>query len=148
MQSSSTRLTSWESRIRPIRIPRRCGSRPSSGVEKPAWWSQYRGSNRSTAFTSGRGASRSCAGGRSRPPRAPCPALRRLAAGRTIGRGLAATARVEQPAIRSRVIDGPYFDNQVATLRIRGRRLELDIDMTVAGDLHPRLERICRRRLA
>jgi hypothetical protein len=68
--------------------------------------------------------------------------------GRTIGRLLAATARVEPPAIRWRVIDGPYFDNQVATLRIRGRSLELDIDKTVAGDPHPRLQRICRRRLA
>jgi hypothetical protein len=34
----------------------------------------------------------------------------------------------------------------VATLRIRGRALELDID--VAGDPHPELERVCRRRLA
>ena len=68
--------------------------------------------------------------------------------GRTIGRGLAAGARVERPRIRWRVTDGPYFDNQVATLRIRGRSLELDIDKTVPGDPHPRLERVCRRRLA
>ena len=68
--------------------------------------------------------------------------------GRTIGRVLAATARVQRPRIRWRVTDGPYFDNQVATLRIRGRRLELDIDKTVPGDPHPRLERICRRPLA
>jgi hypothetical protein len=68
--------------------------------------------------------------------------------GRAIGRVLAATARVEQPTIRWRVTDGPYFDNQVATLRIRGRALEVDIDKTLPGDPHPRLERICRRRLA
>jgi hypothetical protein len=68
--------------------------------------------------------------------------------GRAIGRALAATARVEDPGIRWRVTDGPYFDNQVATLRIRGSALEVDIDKTVAGDPHPRLERVCRRRLA
>lgn len=69
------------------------------------------------------------------------------AAGRTTGRALAATARVEDPGIRWRVTDGPYFDNQVATLRIRGRHLEVDIDKTIAGDPHPELERVCRRRL-
>jgi hypothetical protein len=68
--------------------------------------------------------------------------------GRLLGRALAASARVEDPGIRWRATDGPYFDNQVATLRIRGRALEVDIDKTVAGDLHPRLERVCRRRLA
>jgi hypothetical protein len=65
-----------------------------------------------------------------------------------IGRMLAAAARVELPRIRWRVTGGPYFDNQVATLRIRGRNLELDIDKTAPGDPHPRLDRICRRRLA
>jgi hypothetical protein len=69
-------------------------------------------------------------------------------AGRAVGRALAASAHVEDPGIRWRVIDGPYFDNQVATLRIRGRSLEVDIDKTVAGDPHPELERVCRRRLA
>ena len=68
--------------------------------------------------------------------------------GRAIGRVLAATARVERPPIRWRVTDGPYFDNQVATLRIRGRGLEVDIDKTVPGDEHPRLQRVCQRRLA
>jgi hypothetical protein len=68
--------------------------------------------------------------------------------GRALGRALATAARVEDPGIRWRVTDGPYFDNQVATLRIRGHALEVDIDKTVAGDPHPRLERVCRRRLA
>jgi hypothetical protein len=70
------------------------------------------------------------------------------APGRALGRALAAAARVEDPGIRWRVTDGPYFDNQVATLRIRGRALEVDIDKTVAGDRDPDLERVCRRRLA
>jgi hypothetical protein len=68
--------------------------------------------------------------------------------GRTLGRILAATARVEQPTISWRVTDGPYFDNQVVSLRIRGRGLELDIDKTVPGEPHPRRERVCRERLA
>ena len=68
--------------------------------------------------------------------------------GELVGRALAAAARVEDPGIRWRVTDGPYFDNQVATLRVRGRTLEVDIDKTAAGDPGPRLERVCRRRLA
>jgi hypothetical protein len=68
-------------------------------------------------------------------------------AGRAVGCALAAAARVEDPGIRWRVTDGPYFDNQVATLRIRGHELEVDIDKTVPGDPHPELERVCRRRL-
>jgi hypothetical protein len=68
--------------------------------------------------------------------------------GRVIAHALAAASRVEEPEIRWRLTDGPYFDNQVATLRIRGRALELDIDKTVAGDPDPDLQRVCRRRLA
>src|SRR5215217_2678230 len=63
--------------------------------------------------------------------------------GRAVGHALAAAARIEAPEIRWRVTDGPYFDNQVATLRIRGRALELDIDKTVPGDPDPKLERVC-----
>jgi hypothetical protein len=69
-------------------------------------------------------------------------------AGRAIGRALTAAARVEDPGIRWRVIDGPFFDNQVATLRIRGGVVELDIDKTVPDDAEPELERVCRTRLA
>jgi hypothetical protein len=68
--------------------------------------------------------------------------------GRAIGRALAGAARVEDPGVRWRLTDGPFFDNQVATLRIRGRTLEVDLDKTLAGDPHPELERVCRRRLA
>jgi phosphodiesterase/alkaline phosphatase D-like protein len=68
--------------------------------------------------------------------------------GRAAGAALAAAAGVEDPGIRWRITDGPYFDNQVATLRIRGSSLEVDIDKTIAGDPHPELQRVCRRRLA
>jgi hypothetical protein len=69
-------------------------------------------------------------------------------AGLALGRALAAVARVEDPGIRWRVVEGPYFDNQVATLRIRGRGIEVDIEKTVAGDPDPELHTVCRRRLA
>ena len=69
-------------------------------------------------------------------------------AARGIGRGLLASAGCPGPDIRWRVTDGPYFDNQVATLRVRGPHLEVDIDKTIAGEPHPELERVCRRQLA
>ena len=61
---------------------------------------------------------------------------------------LARAAHVEDPGLRWRIIDGPFFDNQVATLRIRDHQMEVDIDKTVPGDPHPALEQVCRRRLA
>jgi hypothetical protein len=64
-----------------------------------------------------------------------------------IGRALTASARCEQPDIRWRVNEGPFFDNQVCTLRVRGRHLEVDIDKTIAGDEDPELERVCSVRL-
>jgi hypothetical protein len=67
--------------------------------------------------------------------------------GQAIGRALMASARCSPPDIRWRVTDGPYFDNQVATLRVRGRHLEADIEKTIAGDPDPELERVCTRRL-
>jgi hypothetical protein len=69
------------------------------------------------------------------------------ALGRILGRALMASARVEDPGIRWRLTDGPFFENQVATLRIRGTELEVDIDETVAGDGRPRFEQVCHRRL-
>jgi hypothetical protein len=68
-------------------------------------------------------------------------------AGRAVGQVLSASAGIEDPGIRWRVTDGPYFDNQVATLRFRGRGIEIDIDKTVAGGSQPGLERVCRRAL-
>jgi hypothetical protein len=68
--------------------------------------------------------------------------------GRLLGRALAASARVEDPGIRWRIAEGPFFDDQVATLRIRGRGPELDVCTTVAGEPGPALEWVCRQRLA
>jgi hypothetical protein len=68
--------------------------------------------------------------------------------GRLIGRSLARAAGVDDPGIRWRVSEGPFFDNQVATLRFDGRAATLRLDRAVPGeDGQPRLEMLCERRL-
>jgi hypothetical protein len=45
--------------------------------------------------------------------------------------------------------DGPWFDNQVATLVIDGRKIEMRLDKAVPVDEEQaRLERVLERRLA
>ena len=72
-----------------------------------------------------------------------------------IGRALARTAGVKDPPIRWRFVhDDPWFDNQVATIRLEGRKATMWIDKTVPseaaeggeGRLH--LERVFERPLA
>jgi PhoD-like phosphatase len=66
-----------------------------------------------------------------------------------IGRGLARAAGVEGEPLTWEITDGPWFDNQVATLDLDGRRATFSLDKAVgAGDEHPRLERVVSRRLA
>jgi hypothetical protein len=48
-------------------------------------------------------------------------------------RGLARSAGVDDPDIRWRFAGGPYFDNQIATLSLKGREASLTISKTV-GD--------------
>jgi hypothetical protein len=69
-------------------------------------------------------------------------------AGRYVGRFLTTAAHVEDPGVRWRITDGPFFDNQICTLRIRGRSLHIDIDKTPPGARSPELERCCSRQLA
>jgi hypothetical protein len=66
-----------------------------------------------------------------------------------IARGLARASGAPDPGIRWRLIDGPFFDNQVATLRLDGRQSIARLDKTVAGeDDHPQaLEKSFERRL-
>jgi hypothetical protein len=53
------------------------------------------------------------------------------------------------PGIRWRCLEGPYFDNQVATLRLDGRRAIARLDKTVAGEEEERsLEKSFERRIA
>jgi PhoD-like phosphatase len=64
-------------------------------------------------------------------------------------RGLAHLSGAPDPGIRWRLLEGPYFDNQVATLRLDGRRAIARLDKTVAGDDDERsLEKTFERRIA
>ena len=48
-------------------------------------------------------------------------------------RGLARAAGVEDPDIPWRSAGGPYFDNQIATLSLKGREVSLTISKTVSN---------------
>jgi len=64
-------------------------------------------------------------------------------------RGLAHFAGSPDPGIRWRLLEGPYFDNQVATLRLDGRKAIARLDKTVAGeDDEQALEKTFERRIA
>ena len=64
-------------------------------------------------------------------------------------RGLARLSGAPDPGIRWRLLEGPHFDNQVATLRLDGRRAVARLDKTVAGDERERsLEKTFERRIA
>ena len=54
-------------------------------------------------------------------------------AAEAIGRGLARAAGVEEPEIRWRIVEGPFYDNQVATLVLDGKRASLKLERTT-GD--------------
>jgi hypothetical protein len=65
-------------------------------------------------------------------------------------RVLARSAGVDDPGVRWRMIgDGPWFDNQVATLEIDGRRIALRLEKAVPVDsTSARLDRVLDHRLA
>lgn len=66
-----------------------------------------------------------------------------------LARGLARLAGAPDPGIRWRTVEGPYFDNQVATLRLDGRHASIRLDKTVAGEEDEKaLEKTFERRLA
>jgi hypothetical protein len=66
-----------------------------------------------------------------------------------LARRLAAAAGAPDPGVRWRLRDGPCFDNQVAMLSIDGRRIEMRLDKTVAGEENEHsLETSFARRLA
>ena len=64
--------------------------------------------------------------------------------------GLARLAGAPDPGIRWRLLEGPYFDNQVATIRIDGRAasLRLEKTRTEGGKGKEELEESFERRLA
>jgi hypothetical protein len=49
-------------------------------------------------------------------------------------RALAGAAGAADPGMRWRLAAGPYFDNQVATLRLDGRGAQMKLDKTIPGD--------------
>ena len=67
---------------------------------------------------------------------------------RALARALARMARAARPGIRWTTSEGPYFDNQVATIRLDAREATLRLDKTVAGeDDQEALEKTFERRL-
>jgi hypothetical protein len=67
-----------------------------------------------------------------------------------VARTIARLAGVDDPGIRWRLTEGgPWFDNQVATLTIDGRRMSMHLDKAVpTGGNEAQLERVLDRRLA
>jgi hypothetical protein len=66
-----------------------------------------------------------------------------------LAHGLARLAGAPDPGIRWRAVEGPYFDNQVATLRLDGRHASLRLDKTVAGEEDEKaLKKTFQRRIA
>ena len=64
-------------------------------------------------------------------------------------KALGRAAGADDPGIRWRLAEGPYFDNQVATLRLDGREASMKLDKTVEGEEGRReLECVFERRLA
>ncbi len=51
-----------------------------------------------------------------------------------VAAALAKLAGAEDPGIRWRLLDGPCFDNQVATLHLDGRRASMRLNKTIPGD--------------
>ena len=64
-------------------------------------------------------------------------------------RALAGAAGAADPGLHWRLVAGPYFDNQVASLRLDGREAQMQLDKTVAGEEDERrLECVFERPLA
>jgi PhoD-like phosphatase len=71
--------------------------------------------------------------------------------GEAIGRALARAARVPPPPIRWRFLEGPYFQNQLATLELDGRNARLRLEAVGSWDgegERPELRLEFERRLA
>ena len=66
-----------------------------------------------------------------------------------LAHGLRRLAGAPDPGIRWRLLEGPYFDNQVGTVRLDGREAIVRLDKTVAGEEHESaLEKTFERRVA
>jgi hypothetical protein len=64
-------------------------------------------------------------------------------------RAMAKAAGVPDPDLRWRFSEGPFFDNQVATIHIEGRKAEIKLEKTKPGETEEEsLETTYERRLA
>ena len=70
--------------------------------------------------------------------------------GAATGRALARAAGARLPEIRWRLAEGPFFDNQVATIAVEGRQARIKLETTVGDPQSDRrsLETVFERRLA
>jgi hypothetical protein len=70
--------------------------------------------------------------------------------GLAIGRALARAAGARDPDLRWRFLEGPFFDNQVATIETSGRRASIKLEKTVGDPLADEqgLQTVFERRLA
>jgi len=70
--------------------------------------------------------------------------------GIALARRLARAAGAREPEIRWRFVEGPFFDNQVATIELHGRRAGMTLEKTVGEPDSDRrsLETVFERRLA
>jgi PhoD-like phosphatase len=65
-----------------------------------------------------------------------------------VARAMAHAVGAPDPGIRWRCLEGPYFDNQVGTVRLDGREAIVRLDKTVAGDEDEKaLEKTFERRI-
>jgi PhoD-like phosphatase len=71
-------------------------------------------------------------------------------AGVAISRALARAAGAREPDLRWRFVEGPFFDNQVATIELEGRQASMKLEKTVADPQSDErsLETVFARRLA
>jgi PhoD-like phosphatase len=69
--------------------------------------------------------------------------------GAAIGRALTRAAGARDPELRWRFVEGPFFDNQVATIEIEARQARIKLEKTVADPSSDerRLETVFERRL-
>lgn len=64
-----------------------------------------------------------------------------------LGRALLATVRLSPPDIRWRRIAGPWFENQVSMLEVRGRGAVVRIELVSGGAQAPLFEQVAEQRL-
>jgi hypothetical protein len=75
--------------------------------------------------------------------------LAMTSAAELVGRGLARAARVEGESLTWEIAEGPWFDNQLATLYLDGRQCTFHLEKALGGgDELPTLQQVAVRRLA